>query len=232
MEGDDQRKENTVRPHGSGHRGETASGWADDPAITTFTLRIPRWAVLTRLRGRDPLVRKVDRIEALIFALAVVAAVLAVPLVGAIGTEVHDARSHHNAELAAGRAEVPATITNIAADPGDVIANTATVTGRWSLDGTEHTGVVPAPPTAEVGDTIQIWVDDTGAWVPAPPPPSGAAADAVTVAILTLFAVAGAAVTVIVLTRKCCDRIRLARWQHGLEELVDHGDGHPRPSRS
>ncbi|AKS36105.1 membrane protein [Mycolicibacterium goodii] len=189
-------------------------------------MRPPRWPVLVRLRGRDPMVRAIDRVEALIFALVVVAAVLCVPVVGAIGTAVHDARSQHNAQLAASRTAVQATVIDVTTDPGDAFANTRTATGRWSVDGAEHSGVVPAPPNVEVGDTLQIWVDQSGAWVPAPPPASGAAADAITVSVLTLFGVAGVALTTMVLTRKCCDRVRFARWQHGIDAFIDHGDGH------
>lgn len=213
-----------MRPHGTDHEGRTTPGLVDDPGFTTFTLRQPRWPVLVRLWGRDPLVRAIDRVEALILVFVVVMAVLAVPVVGAIGTAVHDARSQHNAEVAASRTPVDATVTDVSTEPGDAIANTRTVTGRWSVDGTEHTGVVPASSTVEVGDTVPIWVDESGAWAPAPA--SGAAADAITVSVLILFGLAGATLTVLVLTRKCCDGIRFSRWQHGLETFVDHGDGH------
>jgi hypothetical protein len=37
---------------------------------------------------------------------------------------------------------------------------------------------------------------------------------------------AGATLTVLVLTRKTCDRVRLNRWQHGLDAFIDHGDGY------
>jgi hypothetical protein len=38
--------------------------------MDTLTLRLPRWPVLLRLLGRDPLVRTTDRIEALVLVLA------------------------------------------------------------------------------------------------------------------------------------------------------------------
>ena len=215
-----------MRPHGTDHEGRTTSGLADDPELTTFALRMPRWPVLVRLRGRDPLVRAVDRVEALIFCLVVVVAVLAVPVVGAIGTTVHDARSQHNAQAAASRTPVEATVVDVSTDAGDAFANTHTVTGRWLVDGTEHTGVVPASPNVSVGDTVQIWVDRSGAWAPAPPPASSAAADAITLSVLILFGLAGATLTVLVLTRKSCDRVRFNRWQHGLDTFIDHGDGY------
>ncbi|WP_235717166.1 Rv1733c family protein [Mycolicibacterium goodii] len=226
MESDDQGREGTVRRHGAGHAGRITWRPVDDSETTTFTLGIPRWPVLIRLRGRDPLVRTIDRVEAVLLAVVMVVAIVAVPVVGAIGTAVHDARSQHNAEMAASRTAVEATVTDISTDPGDAIANTRTVTARWQVDGTDHSGVVPASPTAEVGDAVPIWVDESGAWVPAPPPASGAAADAITVSALTLFGLAGVTLTMLVLIRKSCDRIRFSRWQHGIDTFIDHGDGH------
>ena len=46
----------------------TAHPRADEVAIDTFTVRLPRWPVLLRLLGRDPLVRTTARIEALVIA--------------------------------------------------------------------------------------------------------------------------------------------------------------------
>ena len=52
------------------HRSGTAHWRADEAVMDTLTLRLPRWPVLLRLLGRDPLVRTTDRIEALVLVLA------------------------------------------------------------------------------------------------------------------------------------------------------------------
>ncbi|MGE2721753.1 hypothetical protein [Mycolicibacterium celeriflavum] len=65
---------------------------ADDQDWATFTLRLPRLPVLVRLKGHDPLVRSVDRIEALVMVLAIAVTVIAVPIAGAIGTALFDAK--------------------------------------------------------------------------------------------------------------------------------------------
>ena len=60
--------------------------------MQTFTIGLGRgWWV--RLLGRNPLVRSSDRIEVMVLSLAVLLTVVAVPVAGAIGTSVYDART-------------------------------------------------------------------------------------------------------------------------------------------
>ena len=68
--------------------------------MDTYTVRLPRWPILLRLLGRDPLVRTTDRIQALVSVLTVVVTLLAAPIAAAIGTAVHDSRRDVYAELA------------------------------------------------------------------------------------------------------------------------------------
>ncbi|MGV0849061.1 hypothetical protein [Mycolicibacterium phlei] len=55
-----------------------------------FTIGLPHWTVLRRLRGGHPLVRKTDRVEALVLVLAVLVSVLVIPVALAVVTVVHD----------------------------------------------------------------------------------------------------------------------------------------------
>nr|CRL71962.1 transmembrane protein [Mycolicibacterium komanii] len=130
----------------------TAVQRADKQEWATFTLHLPRVPVLVRLKGRDPLVRSVDRVEAMILTLAVAVSLIAVPIAGAVGTALFDSKR-------------------------------AT---------------------------------------------SGAAIEAVTAGSLVLLAVVAAAVTVLLVTRAVCNRIRSARWQRGLDSLVDGREGQSR----
>jgi hypothetical protein len=149
---------------------------AEEAAIDTFTVRLPRWPVLLRLAGRDPLVRTIDRIEALVLVLAVTASLLAAPIAAAVGTAVYDASRQIYAEQANTRHTVAATVTGV---PQQISrTGTTTVPARWSAAGAEHTGTVKAQSTAKAGDTLQIWIDDTGAQVTAPAPTSRAAVEA------------------------------------------------------
>ena len=128
-------------------------------------MRLPRWPILLRLLGRDPLVRTTDRIEALVSVLTVVVSLLAAPIAAAVGTEVYDSRRDIYAELATPRHRGrdghrrPCLPTNLR-------TTMITVQARWSAAGTEHTGAVKAPSTVEAGDPIEIWVDHNGAQVP------------------------------------------------------------------
>jgi hypothetical protein len=197
--------------------------------MTTFALRLPRWPVLMRMWGRGPLVRNSDRIEALVLVLAVVVSLLAIPIAGAIGTVVHDSRRDHYAEQARNRSPVVATVTAVPTFSDGPPLGAITVPAQWSVGGTEHTGTLAAPSTAKIGDPIEIWVDNNnGAWVSAPTSTTRAAVEAVTVAVLIWLAVAGTATTLFITSRAACNRIRFARWQLGIDELVGHGGGHSR----
>jgi hypothetical protein len=194
--------------------------------MDTFTVRLPRWPILLRLRGRDPLVRTTDRIEALVLALAVVVSLLAVPIAAAVGTAVYDSRRQVYAEQAHTRHTVAATVTDAAASQQILRTGTTTMPGRWTSGGAEHTGAVKAQSTAKTGDTVEIWVDNSGAQVPAPTPTTRAAVEAVTGALAIWIIVAATAATLFTVTRAVCDRIRFTGWQHDLDSVVGNGDGH------
>jgi hypothetical protein len=221
-----------MNPHGPHDQRGTAHWGTDNAAMNTFTVRLPRWPVLLRLRGRDPLVRTTDRIEALVVVLAVVVSLLAIPIAAAVGTAVYDSRRQAYAEQADTRHTVPATVTDIPASQQILRTGTITVPARWTADGAEHTGAVEAQSTTKTGDTVEIWVDHNGAKVPAPTPTTRAAVEAATGALVIWISVAAIAATLSTLTRAVCDRIRFAGWQHDLDSLVGNGDGHQHPGRT
>lgn len=204
----------------------TAHWGADEAVMDVFTVRLPRWPILLRLRGRDPLVRATDRIEALVLALAVVVSLLAAPIAAAVGTAVYDARRQVYAEQAHTRHTVAATVTDVPASQQILRTGTTTVPARWTSGGAELTGAVKAQSTAKTGDTVEIWVDNNGAQVPAPTPTTRAAVEAVTGALVIWMSVAATAATLFTVTRAVCDRIRITGWQHDLDSVVGNGDGH------
>lgn len=134
-----------MRGHHGDDRPQTAVRLGDDQQWATFTLRLPRSSVLSRLRGHNPLVRSVDRIEALIMTLAVALSLIAVPIAGAVGTALFDSKRS-------------------------------------------------AP---------------------------HAAMEAVTAGALVLVAVLATAAAVLLITRAVCNRVRSARWQRGIDSLID-----------
>lgn len=212
-------------PRPDDHR-VTGRGIADQAGMDTVTLRWPRWPILLRLSGGSPLVRKSDRIEALILVLAVMVSLLTAPVAAAVGTAVHDSRRHIYAEQAQTHHIVTATVTDGTAAQQISRTNTITVQARWSAAGAEHTGEVEAPSSIKTGDPVEIWVDHTGSQVDAPSASSRAAVDAVTAALVIWVSVVAVAATGFAGTRALCDRIRFTGWQHDLDNLVGHGGGH------
>ena len=97
------------------HQRRTGHGLDESAAMDTFTVRSPRWLVV-RLFGRNPLIRISDRIEALVLVLTVVVSLLAAPIAAAVGTAVHDSRSHLYAEQAQTRRTVTATVIDSPAE--------------------------------------------------------------------------------------------------------------------
>lgn len=193
-----------------------------DVALESFTVRLPRWPIFGLL-SRNPLVRRSDRIEALVSALAVVVLLLAVPVAAAVGTVVHDSRRDVYAEQAQTRQVVPATITDETAAQKISRTGDATMQARWSAAGTEHRGAVKAPSATKPGDHVAVWVDNNGVLADEPTPTSRAAVDAVTAAVLMWASVAAAAAILVAGTRAVCDRIRAIGWQHEIDTLARPG---------
>jgi hypothetical protein len=215
-----------MSPHGPHDQRGTAHWRADEAVMDTFTVSLPRWPILLRLVGRDPLVRTTDRIEALVLVLAVVVSLIAAPIAAAVGTEVHDSSRRIYAEQAHTRHSVAATVTDVPASQQVLRTSTITVQARWSAAGAEHTGAVKTQSTTKTGDPIEIWVDNNGAQVPAPTRTTRAAVEAVTGVLMIWVSVAAAAAALFTVTRAVCLRIRFTGWQHDLDSLVGHGDGH------
>lgn len=190
---------------------------------TFFTARLPRWPVA--LFGRNPLVRTSDWVEALVLVLAVGVSLLAAPIAAAVGTAVHDARSHIYAEQAQTRHSITATIIDDYAAQRDSPTNAITVRGRWSAAGVEHTGAIKVRATVKTGDTAVIWVDNDGLPAETPTSTFRAATDAVTAAVAIWLTVAAAAAALFAVTRVVADRVRDTGWQHDIDNLLD-GDGH------
>jgi hypothetical protein len=140
----------SMNPHGPHDQRGTAHRRAGEDAMDTFTVRLPRWPVVLRLAGRDPLVRTTDRIEALVFVLAVAVSLLAAPIAAAVGTAVYDSSRQAYAEQAHTRHTVTATVTDVPASQQILRTGTTTVSARWIAVGAEHTGTGNAQSTAKL----------------------------------------------------------------------------------
>jgi hypothetical protein len=192
--------------------------------MQTFTIGLGhRW--WTQVFRRNPLVRRSDRIEALVFSFAVLFTVVAIPIAGAIGTFVHDARTRVYAEEALTRHQVTAT----AVEPGVIVVQpprgvSFTARAKWSASGRDRSGVVNWSDQAEIGDQQAIWVNDAGENVGPPTPPSRADGDAVAIAISLWFGVACASAGLMYVVRRWLDRWRYAEWDREINPYRDNND--------
>jgi hypothetical protein len=189
--------------------------------VETFTIGLGnRWWV--RAFGRNPLVRRSDRIEALVLVLAVVLTVVAIPIAGAIGTSLHEERTQAYAEEAQTMHQVIATAT----EEGQVIAIPRGVAFRaeatWSYAGRAHRAVVPWPGWAKVGDQQSVWVDEVGENVAERPSSSQADAEAVGVAVAVWLGVAEASAALVYLVRRRLNRSRYAQWDREINAFRDN----------
>lgn len=201
--------------------------------MDNFTFGAARgWAL--RLFGRHPLVRVSDRIEAFATAFAVVVAVLAIPVVGAVGTSVHDARARVYAEQAATWHQVTAT----ASQDSTAIVRPNTITfvvrARWNASGTNHDSTISWPTSAKAGDRTSIWVDAGGEAVDGPAVPGRAGVDAVGAAVSLWLGIVLAVSGLAFVVRWRLNRARFAAWDRALQASVDgdSADDGGRPNRS
>jgi hypothetical protein len=178
--------------------------------MDTFSLSPRTWRVLF-LFSRSPLVRRSDRIEILVIALAVAISVLAVPFIAAIATDVYQdhrgvyaeqARTSHHASTPAPQTTNAAPVFLYQARVGGPLG--PNTTGQRSLD--------------------ESRVDDAGS-VTSPTPPSQAAYDAVGMAALSDGVAVTIAAALAVGTRWQLGRIRDSQWDRELRSVLGNDGG-------
>jgi hypothetical protein len=149
---------------------------------------------------------------------------VATTFVGALGTAVHDARSH----VYLAQAQTRHTVTARAiADSTTVLGFRETavtrVLARWQVDGREHTGALTVDSPVKTDDPLLIWVDGGGERVGAPTPTSRAGVDAVGVAYAAWQAVIFAVLGLVCWGRSRVDRRRISGWEREIRSLVYGG---------
>ncbi|MGW6930810.1 Rv1733c family protein [Lentzea sp. NPDC054927] len=169
--------------------------------------------------GRNPLATFGDRIEGAVLALGVVVALLAVPVAGAVGSEIYATHESRVETEQKRRTQVSAVLVEDApsmdgAASSEALVETTDAVATWRTpDGLVRKGVVRAPYGAGAGTTLRIWVDLSGE--PAEPPMTnqGAAFNAIFSALLLWGLIAGTMALVFGLVRFACMRVRLRWWQ-------------------
>jgi hypothetical protein len=150
------------------------------------------WVVHALGFTANPLRRGVDRLLAFATVLAVLLALLAVPLVATVGTMVHEQESQRASQEAATRHQVNSVLVD---DPQFEVAgndqrgqSTSTRAHvEWFAEGKRHAAYIDVPSTHARGDSTPVWIDQSGQLTNEPRSEGTVLVGAVFVAIWLLF---------------------------------------------
>lgn len=185
-----------------------------------FTLGLGSW--WRCLRGRNPLVRVSDRVEAATGLLVIVVALLAAPVAGAMGTAAHDSLVHRYAADRAARQQVAATVTADSTLAPLAYEEPFLTPVRWEFARAVHTAEVRTY-HMKAGEHVTIWIDTKGDRIAKPLTDDNAATQAVVTGFGLWFAAVGVASAIWTVLRLRLNRSRSAAWDRALDDLADNG---------
>lgn len=160
----------------------------------------------------NPLMRASDRWESLIWLIAVLAALLAVPIAGAAGTASYTGAAARIAVEDSHKTLVTATVTGVPEAASGVRLERYPATVRWDHEGRTGTADVDLAKPATTGTTTPIWINDSGKPT-APPARTGtAAAEGVGTGLAILVETWCAAAVLVWVTHSLLNARRNARW--------------------
>ena len=172
-----------------------------------------RWAQVT---GRNPVVRRTDRIEAAGLVSAVLISVAMTVLGGTVGAHVYDVRAALYQADVASRHEVTATVVGTSAVRP---RSTTLARATWHAGTVEHSATVVSAHPVKTGDRITIWVDRSRSKVVTPMESWEPAAGAAGVALELWLAGTAAAAALFLLLRRALRISRFHDWERGRSEL-------------
>lgn len=186
---------------------------------TVHPRRGEMWVLMQARRlgyGRNPLRRRVDRIESMLILLAVLAGLLLLPIGAAVGTSVRKASEREAAQqrslLQAVQArtveDVPAAIGDV---PGQVTARTRVV---WQApDGSQQEGRTQVFLGTKANSEITIWLDRSGAIAAPPRQPGDSAALGAAAGLTTVMGSWFLLWLLVLAARYPLERRRMRDWQ-------------------
>lgn len=183
-----------------------------------------RWPIF-RLVSRNPLVRSSDRAEALAHWVAVIFAVIAIPLAVTVGGNIHNSLLDTVARQSAAAHSVQATAVEKSQSLLTPNGGDAMVEARWSYNSVGHIESVHVDSALDAGEQFPLYVNDEGK--PATEPMTSADATANTVLVVTTFyfAVLTGCLLFLMAVRALLERSRRRAWDVELAQLSDSGDG-------
>ncbi|MGB3485193.1 MAG: hypothetical protein WBB07_23635 [Mycobacterium sp.] len=190
---------------------------------TTLVLRC-RWFI--GALGRNPLIRASDRVEALAVLMIVMVGLLAVPFASQAGDNAYDARMRVIDEQQQTRHSIEAVA---------VADNGVTAPARFSRPGPVHVEwregtevrneTISVPTMVKKGDSLTIWLDNSGKVVSAPDTPQMAGAVAAGRTWVVWIGTVSAAILLAFGLRYGLDRARARSWERELQLLAHNDDG-------
>jgi hypothetical protein len=172
--------------------------------------------------GGNPLCRSWDRIEAVLLAVVVAAALATVPFAVWVGDTVYGSGMHTVAEQVATRHQAVAVLLQDAPSgtEGESGVATVSVPGRWQLpDGTERVGQVTAKPGTPAGTAVLTWIDRSGSPTAAPMTQELVTWRAVSAGLGTITGALLALAVAFRLVRWRLDRARWSWWDQEWERI-------------
>lgn len=179
----------------------------------------PRCWQIARLFGRNPLLRRADRIEVVVILIALVVSLCALPVAGIAGSVVYGLRHSQYEREANQRHAVVATVTATGIDRVDP----SVVEASWPVASGDRHGPIELTTGAKPGQHVRIWIDETGN--PADPPtPTWQALSGAAGTVLAIALVVGAgAASLVAGSRLRLDRARDAQWDYEIRCFQDDG---------
>lgn len=180
-----------------------------------FTLDPRLWPLLRTFR-RNPLVRRSDRIEALIVMLALLLSLAALPVTAVVGATTYAASARaHEREMRAGH-----WVTATVEEAGATAMGLTVVQAKWEVAAGARAGTIELAGQVGKGDHVRIWLDNKGNPAESPGPAWLAAAEALGTASMTLLLVWSLLGIVVASVRFRLDRARDSAWERDLECLA------------
>lgn len=118
--------------------------------------------------ARNPLARGVDRVEGTVVVLAVLLALVLVPVMLTFGSLTYSSLAERSEQQSGSRHQTVAVLTQDAPETGttvrgEVVGGRSKVPARWQLpDGTTRTGRVEADEGLKAGAEVAVWLDESG----------------------------------------------------------------------
>ena len=179
----------------------------------------------TRLFGRNPLVRRSDRIEALMLILGIALVLVTAPIAGAVGTAVYSSRAAVYEQQVRTRHTVAATVLADSTSTVRPYTVSFDIRARWQDRGVQHEELLGWDRPANAGDRLSIWVNDKGDYAGPPTGHKRAVSDAIIAGAVLWLSVIALVAAAIGLARFRLDRRRHAQWDRGLRGLVGDDGG-------